>query len=122
MSASKSPLKNRSLRLRAFAKVNLHLHVTGKRSDGYHELRTIFQTISLHDTLDISVAPGSSFETFMTCSFDLLVSPDNLVLRAINAIVPEIGFKGSVRVHLDKLIPIARGLGGGSSDAAAALI
>ena len=122
MPAAKRSGKGKSLRLRAFAKVNLSLRVLGKRPDSYHELRTVFQTISLHDTLDISVTPGSSFESFMTCSFDLLVSPDNLVLRAINAIAPEIGFKGSVRVHLDKQIPIARGLGGGSSDAAAALI
>ena len=60
----KSPVK-RSVRLRAFAKVNLCLHVVGKRTDGYHELRTIFQTISLHDNLELSLASanGISFET-----------------------------------------------------------
>ena len=52
--------KKRSVRLPAFAKINLCLHVMGKRPDGYHELRTIFQAISLHDTLEISIDPGGS--------------------------------------------------------------
>ncbi len=110
------------MRLPAFAKVNLHLHVTGKRPDGYHELRTIFQTISLRDTLELSAMRGSGFQTSMTCSDSALLGPDNLVLRAINAIGPEIGFAGTISAHLEKQIPVARGLGGGSSDAAAALI
>jgi 4-diphosphocytidyl-2-C-methyl-D-erythritol kinase len=112
----------RSVRIRAFAKINLCLHVMGKRSDGYHELRTIFQAISLHDTLKISVEPGSGTHLLLTSNDQTLLGPDNLVRRAIDAISPEIGFKGSVSVHLDKKIPVARGLGGGSSDAAAALI
>jgi 4-diphosphocytidyl-2-C-methyl-D-erythritol kinase len=124
MPVAKSAAKKRSVRLRAFAKVNLCLHVLGKRPDDYHELRTIFQTISLHDSLDLSITShSSSFGFFMTSSDpELPVGPDNLVWRAIHAICPEIGFQGSVSVHLDKKIPVARGLGGGSSDAAAALI
>jgi len=122
--------KTRSLRLPAFAKVNLCLHVMGKRPDNYHELRTIFQTISLHDTLTISITspdpePGSGFSFFHMRSTDpdLSVGPENLVMRAIQTIASEIGFKGgSVSAHLEKNIPVARGLGGGSSDAAAALI
>jgi 4-diphosphocytidyl-2-C-methyl-D-erythritol kinase len=115
--------KTTSLRIRAFAKINLCLHVMGKRADGYHELRTIFQAISLHDTLDISITPGTSaVELGLTSNDETLVGPDNLVLRAIDAICRQIGFKGSVSVHLEKKIPVARGLGGGSSDAAAALI
>jgi 4-diphosphocytidyl-2-C-methyl-D-erythritol kinase len=113
----------RSVRIRAFAKINLCLHVMGKRPDGYHELRTIFQAISLHDTLKISIEPGGS-EQFSLSSNDvtLPLGRENLVVRAIEAISPEIGFKGSVSVELDKKIPVARGLGGGSSDAAAAII
>jgi 4-diphosphocytidyl-2-C-methyl-D-erythritol kinase len=117
-----SSSKKKTLRIPAFAKVNLSLQVMGKRSDNYHELRTIFQMISLHDTLTISVTRGSALETSMTCSDDSLVGPENLVLRAIDAIAPVIGFEGRVVAHLDKKIPVARGLGGGSSDAAAALI
>ncbi len=112
------------MRIRAFAKINLCLHVMGKRADGYHELRTIFQAISLHDTLEISITPGSSGTEFLLASNDvtLPLGPDNLVWRAIDAISREIGFQGSVSAHLEKKIPVARGLGGGSSDAAAALI
>jgi 4-diphosphocytidyl-2-C-methyl-D-erythritol kinase len=118
----KNPVKQ-SVRLRAFAKVNLCLHVVGKRPDGYHELRTIFQAISLHDTLDISIERSSTLSVqFMTCNVPELQSQENLVMRAIRAISPEIGFYGHVSVHLEKRIPVARGLGGGSSDAAAALI
>jgi 4-diphosphocytidyl-2-C-methyl-D-erythritol kinase len=116
--------KKKSVRLRAFAKVNLCLHVMGKRADGYHELRTIFQAISLHDTLEISITPGSGgLEIFMRSNDPTLpLGPENLVWRATQAIIPEIGFQGSVSIHLEKKIPVARGLGGGSSDAAAALI
>jgi len=115
--------KKRSVRLPAFAKINLCLHVMGKRPDGYHELRTVFQAISLHDTLELSIEPGGSGQ-FSLSSNDrtLPLGPDNLVWRAIEAIGPDIGFRGSISVQLDKRIPVARGLGGGSSDAAAALI
>jgi len=109
------------VRLKAFAKVNLCLHVLGRRPDNYHELRTIFQTISLHDTLSLSRTrqPGIILETDDAA---LPTGPENLVYRAINAIACEIGFRGGIRARLEKRIPIARGLGGGSSDAAAALI
>lgn len=124
MPFAKSGAKKKSVRLRAFAKINLCLHVLGKRPDDYHELRTIFQTISLHDTLDLSVTPGSSgLEIFLQSNDATLpLGPENLVMRAIQAIRSEIGFQGSVSAHLEKRIPVARGLGGGSSDAAAALI
>jgi 4-diphosphocytidyl-2-C-methyl-D-erythritol kinase len=116
--------KKKSVRLRAFAKVNLCLQVMGKRPDGYHELRTIFQAISLHDTLEVSITPGSGGLEISMRSNDptLPLGPENLVWRATQAIIPEIGFQGSVSIHLEKKIPVARGLGGGSSDAAAALI
>ncbi|HXO05363.1 MAG TPA: 4-(cytidine 5'-diphospho)-2-C-methyl-D-erythritol kinase [Candidatus Sulfotelmatobacter sp.] len=112
----------RSVRIRAFAKINLCLHVMGKRPDGYHELRTIFQAISLHDTLEISIEPGPGTHFFLTSNDQTLLGSDNLVWRAIDAVSREIGFQGTVSVHLEKKIPVARGLGGGSSDAAAALI
>jgi 4-diphosphocytidyl-2-C-methyl-D-erythritol kinase len=125
MPVAKSAARKTSLRLPAFAKINLYLRVLGKRPDDYHELRTIFQTISLHDTITVSITPGSSsgMSLFMTSNDPTLpLGRENIVMRAIAAIAPEIGFKGNVSVHLDKTIPVARGLGGGSSDAAAALI
>lgn len=109
------------VRLPAFAKVNLCLHVLGRRPDGYHELRTIFQAIALRDTLELSFTrrPGIELEVSDPA---LSAGPDNLVYRAIVAVAFEIGFSGGIRAKLIKKIPIARGLGGGSSDAAAALI
>jgi 4-diphosphocytidyl-2-C-methyl-D-erythritol kinase len=111
----------RSVRLPAFAKINLCLHVLGRRPDGYHELRTIFQSISLHDTLELSLSdsPGITLETNDSA---LPLGRENLVYRALEAIGGEIGFRGGVHARLEKRIPVARGLGGGSSDAAAALI
>jgi 4-diphosphocytidyl-2-C-methyl-D-erythritol kinase len=114
--------KKKSLRIPAFAKVNFALNITGKRPDGYHELRTVFQAISLADKLDISIAPGKNLEIGFTCSDPALAGQDNLAVRAILALAPEIEFTGQVAIHLEKNIPVARGLGGGSSDAAAALI
>jgi len=113
-----------SLRLPAFAKINLCLRIMGRRPDGYHELRTIFQTISLHDTLKLSIASVSGGAEMLSVSSNdpELEGQDNLVFRAIRAIIPEIGFRGAVSAYLEKRIPVARGLGGGSSDAAAALI
>ncbi|HKS79924.1 MAG TPA: 4-(cytidine 5'-diphospho)-2-C-methyl-D-erythritol kinase [Candidatus Acidoferrales bacterium] len=115
----------RAVRLPAFAKINLRLDVLGKRPDGYHELRTIFQAIELHDTLEISYEPGGSgFECVLRCNDAALAAnpKENLVWRAIEAIAQELGIRGKVSAHLEKKIPVARGLGGGSSDAAAALI
>jgi 4-diphosphocytidyl-2-C-methyl-D-erythritol kinase len=115
--------KKRSLRLPAFAKINLCLHVMGRRADGYHELRTIFQAISLHDTLELSITSSASTKLELTSNdASLPLGPENLVSRAFDAIAREIGFQGSVSAHLDKKIPVARGLGGGSSDAAATLV
>ncbi|HXJ18476.1 MAG TPA: 4-(cytidine 5'-diphospho)-2-C-methyl-D-erythritol kinase [Candidatus Polarisedimenticolia bacterium] len=113
-------MKN-SVRLPAFAKINLRLHVLGRRADGYHELRTIFQAISLRDTLELSVGSRHGI-TLETNDKSLPAGPENLVVRAIEAFARETGFRSGIRVRLEKRIPVARGLGGGSSDAAAALI
>lgn len=113
-----------TVRLPAFAKINLCLRVLGKRPDGYHELRTIFQAISLHDTLELSFTPdGDGFHFVMQCSdTSLPLNQENLVFRAVDAIRSEFGIRGNVTASLHKKIPVARGLGGGSSDAAAALV
>jgi 4-diphosphocytidyl-2-C-methyl-D-erythritol kinase len=120
---TRATLKKRSVRLPAFAKINLCLHVVGKRPDGYHELRTIFQTISLRDTLELSLTPGADgFHFTLTSNDATLLGADNLVARAVIAMQRETGFIGNVTAHLEKKIPVARGMGGGSSDAAATLI
>jgi 4-diphosphocytidyl-2-C-methyl-D-erythritol kinase len=117
-----------AVRLPAFAKINLCLDILGKRSDGYHELRTIFQTISLHDTLAFHSARKPGIELIIHGNSVLEHEPAerNLVYRAVDALRrdqkrdPKI--RSGVRIELEKRIPAGRGLGGGSSDAAAALV
>jgi 4-diphosphocytidyl-2-C-methyl-D-erythritol kinase len=109
----------RQVRLRALAKINLDLRVLGKRPDGYHELRTIFQTISLADRLEIAFTPGRKTVVELA---DALAIPENLVTRAAHLVLDAIGAGGRVEMRLKKRIPMGAGLGGGSSDAAAVLL
>ena len=99
------------------AKLNLSLEVVGRRPDGYHELATLFQTVDLCDEL--------SFEAAEHLTLDVddprLAGPDNLVLRAATALAERAGGRSGARIRLTKRIPTAGGVGGGSSDAAAAL-
>ncbi len=109
----------RSVRVSALAKINLELRVLGKMADGYHELRTIFQTVSLADRLEIAFTPGR------TSAIELAESdpiPDNLVERAARLILEAGETPGTVAIRLRKRIPLGAGLGGGSSDAAAVLL
>ena len=113
---------NFAMRVRAFAKINRSLRVLATRSDGYHELRTIFQSIALHDTLTIRRARGR-FQ--LTCD-DPACPTDgtNLIARAAEQLWHAAGRRGAPRdvaIDLEKKIPMQAGLGGGSSDAAAAL-
>jgi 4-diphosphocytidyl-2-C-methyl-D-erythritol kinase len=109
----------RTARVRALAKVNLDLRVLGKRPDGYHELRTIFQTISLADTLDLAFTPARRTSVEVTCEPDI---PDNLAARAARMALEAIRKAGRLEIRLNKRIPMGAGLGGGSSDAAAVLL
>jgi 4-diphosphocytidyl-2-C-methyl-D-erythritol kinase len=114
----------KSVRVPAYAKVNLRLDVLGRRTDSYHELRTIFQTISLHDILVLETKREPGIDLRIAGNSQLADEPgqDNLVYRAIEQLGREIGFQHGVRALLTKRIPVGRGLGGGSSDAAAALL
>jgi 4-diphosphocytidyl-2-C-methyl-D-erythritol kinase len=109
----------RHVRLKAFAKINLALEVLHKRADGYHELRTIFQTISLADVLDIEFARARRTSIELESEIDI---PDNLVLRAARVVLDELRLSASIRFRLMKNIPMGGGLGGGSTDAAAVLL
>ena len=117
MSAGRSGL--RRARVRALAKINLDLRVLGKRPDGYHELRTVFQTISLADTLEIGFAPGRRTTIELE---DPLEIPGNLAGKAAESALDALGMGGRVSIGLAKRIPMGAGLGGGSSDAAAVLL
>src|SRR4051812_12323934 len=98
----------REARLRCYAKLNLGLRVLYKRPDGYHELRTIFQTISLADTLEIFFTPAKSTRIEMLGTPDI---PDNLAERAARMVMDAAGKHGAVRLQLTKNIPSGAGLG-----------
>jgi len=113
----------REIRIPAFAKVNLRLDILGKRPDTYHEIRTILQTISLHDELRLrnSKTSGICLNIDGNQSLSLEPARKNLVYRAVDALRRELEIRPGVEIDLYKKIPAGRGLGGGSSDAAAAL-
>jgi 4-diphosphocytidyl-2-C-methyl-D-erythritol kinase len=109
----------RAAKLRSLAKINLDLRVLQRRADGFHELRTVFQTISLADTIEIAFEPARKTSLTIEDSLDI---PDNLILRASQAVLDAMKVTGSVRFKLRKRIPMGAGLGGGSSNAAAVLL
>ena len=102
----------------AFAKLNLTLEVLGRRADGYHEVRTILQTIDLADRLEIQPYPTLRVE----CDDPALSGEANLVWRAAMALARCHNVPPQASVFIQKRIPVGMGLGGGSSDAAAALL
>ena len=112
------------VRIPAFAKINLRLEILGKRPDGYHELRTIFQTVSLHDELKLRRNKRSEISLRVDGNPSLSNEPveKNLVYRAVQAVQQELKDSGGIEIELKKKIPAGRGLGGGSSDAAAAMM
>ena len=103
--------------LAAYAKINLTLEVLGKRNDGYHDIASVVQTIDLADTLSFE----ENDEVRLLCETPSLSSPDNLVVKATMLLREATGCSKGVMIHLEKAIPIAAGLGGGSSDAATTL-
>jgi 4-diphosphocytidyl-2-C-methyl-D-erythritol kinase len=109
----------RRVRVPAFAKINLSLLVLHKRTDGYHEIRTVLQTVSLADSLDISFEPGRGASVELHCAPSI---PDNLAQRAAERFLDAARVRGTVRILLRKRIPMGAGMGGGSADAAAVLL
>jgi 4-diphosphocytidyl-2-C-methyl-D-erythritol kinase len=109
-----------SVTIRSYAKINWTLDVLHRRADGYHELRTIFQTVSLHDRLRITETTGN---IEIACS-DARVPRDetNLAYKAASLIRQAAGKSNGARIEIEKRIPVAGGLGGGSSNAAATLL
>lgn len=108
-----------SFTLSSFAKINLLLRVLGKRADGYHELCTVFQTVSLCDQLTFS----EDKKINLTCdNCKIPVDEKNLIVRAANVLRKKFNVKSGAKIHLEKRIPSPGGLGGGSSNAATALI
>lgn len=113
-------MKLERIKLRSYAKVNLGLHILGRREDGYHEIRTLFQTVGLHDTLEIRLTQGQGLS--FKCNWDELSASNNLVVRAMKAVRSHAGLERGMEVRLEKRIPMGSGLGGGSGNAAVAVM
>jgi 4-diphosphocytidyl-2-C-methyl-D-erythritol kinase len=113
----------REVRIPSFAKINLRLDILGKRADGYHELRTIFQTVSLHDELRLRASKSREISLTIQGNDELAREPvkKNLAYRAVEVLRRELKIRRGVEIELRKTIPSGGGLGGGSSNAAAAL-
>lgn len=112
---------NDSLKLKALAKINLGLDVLGKRENGYHDVRMVMQTIYLYDNVTIQKTeqPGIELETNL---FYLPADENNIAYKAAKLLMEEFQIKSGVKITLDKHIPVAAGLAGGSSNAAAVLV
>lgn len=109
------------MRLRALAKINLGLDVLRKREDGYHELRMIMQTINMYDQLDIEISKTPGIKITTNLPF-IPVNESNLVYKAAKLLMDEFQVEQGITVDLQKFIPVAAGMAGGSSDAAATMI
>ncbi len=108
------------IQVAAPAKINLFLEILGKRPDGYHEIETVMQEVSLCDTIYLE---NCDAEVALTCTNPKLpTGEDNLILKAVRLFQKESGINRGVKIHLDKKIPVGAGLGGGSSDAVATLL
>jgi len=109
--------KNSNIKLRAYAKLNLTLKINGKRQDGYHDIDSVMQSISLHDEVDIKPADSG---INVSCSIPGIEK--NIARTAAELFLSETEIKSGVNIHIKKNIPLSSGLGGGSADAAATLI
>ena len=110
----------KALRLKSPAKVNLRLEILRRREDGYHELRTILQKVSLYDTLSVSLKKERGI-SISTGHSSLPIGRENLAYRAAQMILKKSEYKGGLHIDIRKEIPLGAGLGGGSSNAATTL-
>ncbi len=109
--------------VRSFAKINLGLYIGAARADGYHDLRTVYQTIALHDVIRVSVGRGSGIE-ILCKNKDPRVPLDssNTCYRIAERVLDELGAKGRVRIEIEKRLPVQGGLGAASSNAVATMV
>ena len=109
------------MKLRAYAKINLGLDVLRRREDGYHDVKMIMQTIQMYDMLEMekSEKPGIHLTTNLSY---IPVNENNLVYKAAKLLMDQYGIEEGITINLNKFIPVAAGMAGGSSDAAATLV
>ena len=110
-----------TMKLRAMAKINLGLDVVRRREDGYHEVRMIMQTIRMYDTLELTATEGTGITVKTNLKY-LPVNEDNLVYKAAKLLMEEFHVSRGLKIRLEKHIPVAAGMAGGSSDAAAVMV
>lgn len=108
------------LKLPAPAKLNLFLHITGRRDDGYHELQTCFQLLDYADQLEFELSASSALT--LESNLDMLAAEDNLIMKAAALLQKQSGIQRGASIKLSKVLPLGAGLGGGSSDAATTLL
>lgn len=109
------------MKLRAYAKVNLGLDVLGRKENGYHDVRMIMQTIQMYDLLEIERSKTSGIHLSTNLNY-IPVNENNLVYKAAKLLMEQYGIQEGLDIRLNKFIPVAAGMAGGSSDAAAALV
>jgi len=110
-----------TLRARAYAKINLYLHVTGRRSDGYHLLDSVVSFVNVYDEIEISPSENIILEVTGEFADDIGRASDNLIIKAANLLAARSSVKQGARIKLIKNLPPAGGIGGGSADAATTL-
>jgi 4-diphosphocytidyl-2-C-methyl-D-erythritol kinase len=107
--------------VRSFAKINLGLYIGAARADGYHDLRTVYQTIALHDVIRVSVGRGSGIG--IVCKDPRVpLDSSNTCYRMAERVMDELGAKGRVRIEIEKRLPVQGGLGAASSNAVATMV
>ncbi|MDA3846835.1 MAG: 4-(cytidine 5'-diphospho)-2-C-methyl-D-erythritol kinase, partial [Vallitaleaceae bacterium] len=111
----------KEIKLKAHAKINIALDVLGKKPDGYHDVRMIMQTIDLYDKLKIKSVSGPKIEIITNLPY-LPIDQRNLVYQIIDSLIKKHHIEEGIEVDLYKMIPVAAGLAGGSTDAAAAIL
>ena len=121
MTGPSSGLPAGTIAVKAPAKLNLYLHVTGRRADGYHELDSLVAFADIHDTVEVRHSATLSLKVEGPFQTALGSRDDNLVLRAARALAEAAGIEPAARITLTKRLPVSAGIGGGSADAAAAL-
>ena len=102
------------------AKINLFLHINGRRADGYHLLQTVFQFLNIWDTLSFNLNHQGKIN--LSCNNQSLVNQDNLIIKAAKLLSPHKTKNIGIDIHLDKILPMGGGVGGGSSNAATTLL